>query len=374
MNTRNRFRRAIFRLSAIVLLLPMVAACGFIADKDRIRIAKMDDRYITRGDLFRIIREMSDAERPIIRNRGDLLRVLNDYINEQIKRPLADEVQQEVGKDLVSREAAAQRYFVKRQKEHEQSEGEKVDFQAIYNLQDPKVLDISQAELDGQKQEMDVGIDRELEKMRSEAAVMYRALKALKDGSMTITQEELEQEYRLRKDELKKLEWMKFRALRFPADMPNSEIEAANVRKRLNNGELFDSLIDEYKARIPGCFVESEIENNPTLERFRGFWLNASGAQRGDYIGPVFLPQYQVMVEAQGQARAITMPDAYLVLEVLDHRPEQTLSIEEAKPALEPDIAVAKMMRLLREQHGVVIYEDKLPDPSMFEGQLKPAA
>ena len=60
------------------------------------------------------------------------------------------------------------------------------------------------------------------------------------------------------------------------------------------------------------------------------------------------------------------MPAAYLVLQVLDHRPETQLTLQEAKPQLVTTIAFAKMMDLLREENGVEIYDDKLPDPSMF--------
>ncbi|NIA16291.1 MAG: hypothetical protein GWP08_19695, partial [Nitrospiraceae bacterium] len=191
----------------------------------------------------------------------------------------------------------------------------------------------------------------------------------LKDGSLTIEDEAYEQEYKLRRDELKKLEWMKFRAIRFPASAPKSEVEAAKVRRRLEAGEDFDKIAGEFLAINPQFVMESEIENNPGLARFKGFWLSASGSAKGEIIGPVYLPEYQMMIEAQGQTRAVTMPEAYLVLKVLERRDESTLNIEEAKPRLVAPIAIAKMMRILREEHGVEIYEDKLPDPTLMLGR-----
>ncbi len=132
-------------------------------------------------------------------------------------------------------------------------------------------------------------------------------------------------------------------------------------------GEKFDAVYNEMAARSPGYVIESEIDNNPSLERFRGFWMSVSGAEKGAVLGPVFLPEYQLMVEApDGKVRAKTMPAAYLVLEVIEHYPERTLSLEESKQSLLPTILVSKMMQRLREQNRVEVYEDKLPDPALF--------
>ena len=350
-----------FLLAAIV----SAAGCGFIADKDLIKIAKFKDRYITRGELAKVIRDTPDDERPIIRNKGDLLRVLNDYIDDLIKTPIAEEMQKQLeaqGKTLAPREAAMQRYF----KEHAED-----NYAAMYSTENAEAAGMSQIQLDAAKAQIDLGIDRVLEKMRGEAAVAVRAMEAVKKGTLTITDEEYQQEYALRKDDLKKLEWMRFWSIRFPADMPNSETAAANVRKRLDAGESFEKLVEEYAARNPNFVLSSEIENNPGLAKFQQFWLNASGAKKGDIIGPVFLPEYQIMSNpnAQGKAAVRDMPAAYLVLQVLDQRPETTFTIEEAKPKLAPFIFISKMTAQLRQEEGVEIYEDKLPDPAMFSNR-----
>lgn len=357
--------------------LAVLCGCGYIADKDRIVIAKINDEYITRGDLFRIIREMPDEERPSIKNKGDLLRVLDNYIDERIKTPLGDQVAQELeaqGKQLVTRDMAKTRYFAKRQQQDEKYQGEKVDYAAIYDLKNPEALDMTQIELDAIKTELDLGIDKEFDLLKGEAAIAYRATQAMQDGSVKIEDAEYEQEYRLRKEELKKLEWIRFKAIRIPADVPGAETEAAAIRERLDRGELLDSLMDEYRAKNPIFVIESEIENNPALERFRGFWLTASGSKRGDILGPVFLPEYQAMAEVQGKTTVRNMPAAYLVLEILEYRPESTLSLEDAKPIIAPAIAVTKMMKLLRQQNGVEIYQDKMPEPSLTGAEISPAA
>ena len=119
-----------------------------------------------RWSAFRyVVGEMPDDERPSIRNRGDLLRVLNTYVDDQLRQPLAAQVESELqsqGKELVPREAAKQRYLQQYQEE---------DYATIYEAKDGKALGMSDIQLEAMKQEMDLGIDRVLEKMRGEAAV-----------------------------------------------------------------------------------------------------------------------------------------------------------------------------------------------------------
>lgn len=354
----NRWFRYTVLLAGVVSLL-ITAGCGMIADKDRIRIAKINDEYITRGDLYRVLREMPDDERPAIRNKGDMVRTLNTYIDDRIKAPLVDEVQAQLGpdKEIVPRAAAAQKFFA----EHRDS-----NYEAMYKIQNPAAVDMTQAELDLTKQDIDQRIDQVWDKMKADAAVMYTAANAFKNKEMVIEEQEYEQEYRFRKDTLRKLEWMKFRAIRFPAGEPDSEHKAAEIRRRIQAGEPFEKVYSEMVSQHPGNVIESEIENNPNLARFRGFWMSASGAEKGTVIGPIYMPEYQVMVEVQGRRAARNMPAAYLVCEVLDRRDERTLTLDEAKPKLIPSILVSKMMQRLREQNNVEVYEDKFPDPSLF--------
>ncbi len=359
-----------------VAAVVMFTACGMITDKDRIKIAKLQDvdpvtgqtydRYITRGELAKIIREMPDDERPIINNKGDLLRVLKGYIDEQIKMPLAQSVAAEVeamGKQLVSRQQAQQAYFAKHAEDN---------LEAIYNLQDPKSVGMTQEEFEGQKEIIELGIDQEYNKLQAQQALTYQAAKDFKEGALVLADEDYEREFSVRKSELKTLEWVKFRAIRFPVTMPNATALAADTRSRINNGESFYDVYNEFKAKTVDFVMESEIQNNPNLAKFEGFWRNAAGCKAGDILGPVYLPEHQVLGEpdAQGMARYVEKPAAYLVLEVLHHQDEAPMTLEEAKPTITPSILVAKEMDKLRKDRGVEIFEDKLPDPNMFSRQM----
>jgi PHD/YefM family antitoxin component YafN of YafNO toxin-antitoxin module len=357
-----------------LLSVAWLPGCGQIADKDRIRIAKLDNEYITRGELARLIYDMPDTERPNIRNRGDLLRVLNEYIDNKIKIPLGQQLAEE-GKITVPREMAREQYF-------SQCGDDEETMRAVWNMQVPasgemtplmEVYKLTPESMKAMKALVEQETDKVVQKLQGEQAVAYLAVQDFKAGKLKLDPEAVKREYNVRKSELKRLEWMSFVAIRFPASMEGAAQAAAKVRERLESGEDFDAIVKEFQQKNPGFIIQSEIENNPSLQRFKGFWVAASGAEPGTVVGPIYLPSYQQMAQdAKGQSKTVQMPDAYLILKVLDHKPEAQLSLEEAQPMLAPPILVAGEMKLLREQHGVEIYEDKLPDPGQFMNEPSP--
>ncbi|HPO16757.1 MAG TPA: peptidylprolyl isomerase [Candidatus Hydrogenedentes bacterium] len=358
------------------------SGCGQIADPDNIKIAKVDDTYITRGDLFRLLNDMDDADRPKINNRADLLRVLNQHIDSKIKTPLGQQLAQE-GKIRIPRDAAREQYFKECGDDQEQ-------MRAIWGMEPPaggeitplmKVYNLTPQGIVAMKNIIEQKTDKILERLQGDQAVQYLAVHDLQTNKLTIDQAELEREYKLRKASLKKLEWMRFQAVQYPGGSEDALAQAAKIRERLNAGETFEGIVAEIQSLqatsivrpgVTANVIESEIENNPDLQKFKGFWAVASGAEPGTIIGPVYLPQYQQMSQdAQGRTQVMNMPEAWLVLKVLDNRPESEMSLDEAKMTIMPSLVVAQEMKNLREQHGVEIYEDKLPDPRQLGGDLE---
>src|SRR5690349_19638712 len=91
----HKNRRGTTTILGFALLLPILlgaAGCGLIADQSLIVVAKLDGKNITRGMLDDLIYDMDDKERPNIRTRQDYLRVLNQYIDQEIKIPLGQEM------------------------------------------------------------------------------------------------------------------------------------------------------------------------------------------------------------------------------------------------------------------------------------------
>lgn len=359
--------------SLVFLVLILAPGCGQMSDPNNIRIAKIGNQHITRGELFQLINDMDDADRPKHRTRGDLLRTLNRYIDQKVTVPLGQQLAKE-GKISVPREAAREQFFRDSGDDQEQ-------YRSIWNMEPPadgevtplmKVYNLTPSGMKAMKMVIEQKTDRILERMLADTAVQFLAAQDFKAGTITLDDKDLEREYRIRKDTLKKFEWMRFLAIRYPAASEDALAQAAGLRKRMDAGESFEALVVEVQGlqttaiARPGAsatVIESEIENNPDLTKFRGFWSTASGAKPGDIIGPVYLPQYQQMTQdAQGRASVVNMPDAWLVMKIEETRPESEMTMEEAKLQLAPPILIAQEMKLLREKSGVEVYADKLPD------------
>ena len=370
----------IIRTLSLGLLIALVAVsitgCGMIADKELIVIAKIGEENFTRGDLRKLIYDMDDQERPRIATRSDLVRVVQDELDKRIKIPLGKELAEQ-GKVQVNRNAARELFF--------STAGDNqtmyrsvfaMDLENMSGVTDlMQIYNLTEAHLRSQKDLIELETDIVIERLQGEQAVMVLGGEALQSGEITLPQDLLRAEYELRKEEFQRFEWMKFAALRFPVSDEASGSEAAGIVERIQKGESFNAILQEYAQNSPKNVFESEIENNPGLSRFRSFWEQASGAEIGQILGPIHMPEYsQVAIDAQGNQRTVTQEAAFLVLKVLERRDPEPMSIEEATPKLAPGLIYSEMMEKLRKDHGVEIFEDKIPDPSIHGGGGVPYA
>jgi hypothetical protein len=338
--------------------------CGVIADKGRIKIAKIADKYIARDDLNKAIRAMPSDERPTIQTQGDVLKALNDHIDRQIKQREATRLEAE-GKIHVPRELAAMRFDMRHP-------------EWSTKIAHPEDYALTATDLDYWKEERELGIDREHRKLLGEQAIIYLIGEALKDRVMSISEEEYEREYAMQKYDLKNPEEATVRGLYFPDQTPGALESAVQAMARLQTGEGIDILAREYGDTGAGV-LETRIVHDPQLGvRFQTFWEKASGAEPGSVVGPVFINGWvKEEMDIQGKVVREQLPNAFFVCTVLDRKPETPKTLEEAKRDLQPGLLYAKMMARLRDQHGVEIYEDKLPDPGMYDTRSifsKPAA
>ena len=344
-------RRLVVLLS--VFALAWTTGCGYIADKDRIRIATMDGKPITRGDLNKILHDMAPDARPTIRTRGDLLKALQNSIDSRLKRSLADSLKEQ-GKIHVPRELAERFCLVK----HPEQYG---------MMTNPEDYNLTQRDLDFMKQERELGVDEELKALEDEQAVMFRIDEAMKSGLIQITDEEFQREYETRKGDLKHYEKVSFRGVYLPSASPEASAAAAAIVRRLNMGESVDDVAKAY-ASAQADILEATLENDPKNRKFAGFWQQAAETQPGAVVGPVVIQGWERgRLDAQGQRVMERIPDSLLVAQIVDEVPEKQKTLEESKPDLTPLILYAKVMDQLRKEHGVSIFEDKLPDPSMYD-------
>lgn len=352
------------RVLAPVMLMAAVVSvggCGNLTDKDLIVIAEVEGEPIRRGDLRRLIRDMDDDERPIIYNRADLLRVLNQHIDNLILDDAAYELRSE-GKIEVPREQARAVYFRKNP-----------DDRVIYEVQTAEELqqadlDVSEGQLAAFKADIDFQVDDVEEELYRQAALNYLIQEAVDSGRLTITDQEYQQEYEIYKNRLRTLERVGFVGVRFDAHVPNAAEKAAECRRLYDEHGNFDQLLAAYHRINPELVFQSMIENNPSLARFKGVWDKLTGASVGDVFGPLYLPAHDVMEQLpDGSYRSVRQPDAYVVIRVTVYEPPKAKDWQEARADLAPLILRRKMIRQLRADHGVQVYEDKLPDPSRYD-------
>jgi hypothetical protein len=355
-----QFVRSVFRTLAISCLL-VAAGCGFIADKRRIVIAKMDGKNITRGDLEKYIRDLPDEERPLIQTKADSLETLNSWINDRIKGTLAAQLKKE-GKIEVSRDAARERYFQKHP-----------DYRSAYQVQDPSVLEMTQGDLAAVKAEIEFGTDEEVERLLRDEALKYKIYEAIQNKTVTLTADDVHREYDRRKDELIQPEYIEFIALQLPLMMPDAIARAADARRRIDSGEKFDDVVQPYFAQDANFAYKGALQNDPSAARFKSFWETAHGASVGQIIGPVLMPEHdEYTLDPQTQQSVKrTRPAAQLVLEVTKHEAERPKTFEEAANELAGSLARQRVLDRIRAEHGVEIYVEKLYDPAGIGDQYK---
>ncbi|NLN91856.1 MAG: hypothetical protein GX130_00920 [Candidatus Hydrogenedens sp.] len=361
------------RLLGLAFSLLILVGCGQMTDKDRIRVAKVGERYITRGDLYKIIREMPDTARPLIRNRSDLVRILNQQIDNRIKLPLGVKMAKE-GKVSIDREYAREMFF-------RDSGDQEEEFRNMWHMEVPppgvitplmEVYGLTPELLQFNKDLVEEGTDHMIIKLQAEQALEVLAVEAFKEGQIQLEEAEIEREYGFMKELFVEPEYLEFKGIRF-LESPDAATRSATLRERIQQGEAFDSLLEEYRQKGQEeniqYVIEAGIVNDPKKTHLRAFWEAASGAEEGTIIGPVFLGASQQRSQDPSGLITITeQPPYYLLCVVTESRPESLLSLDQARPQVVMPLIKAKMMHLLREENQVEIYEDKLPDPSHMQG------
>ena len=341
--------------SIALAFLMLTSGCGWLADPGRITVAHMKDKTIRREDIDRYLRALPTEERPHIASRGDLLRVLNQMIDIETKERLA-KVYEGRPEIAVPREQAAM-VFDSRYPELGQM------LQASRNMQ------MSDAEREFIQVERESRIDRVQKELMGESAVMLRVQEDSAAGTISVSEEEYQREFEYQKDHLKNPETLYFKGVFFPVSQSDASALATKAAERLVAGENVDNVASEYAAAGTGVPLESALANDPRqAHKFATFWQQATGAKKDAVIGPIFIRDWQVaQANASSQSVMNVIPDAFLVCQINRVVPETPMTLDEAKPHLEPLILRTQMIKKLREENEVEVYEDKLPDPAAYD-------
>jgi hypothetical protein len=286
---------------------------------------------------------------------------LNRHIDETILDQLALQLRGERKID-VPRSVSKLTYFMRNPEDRV-----KYEVQTVEDMEEQD-FDVSQGQINAIKADIEFKIDRVEGELLREAALQYAYKEALRNGTLTITDDEFKREYELNKNRLFFYERVGFIGVRFIAGFPQSPDEVENAKERLDGGMSFEELINLYGGINEDMIVTSQIYNDPRLPRFQSFWNKVSGAEVGEVIGPLYMPEYTYQEQKpDGTIESVKQPAAHMIIQVTEHEPARQKSWEDAKVDLAPLILRRKMMQRLREEHGVEVYEDKLPDPGRYD-------
>jgi len=353
-----RLRLPTFLLALVVIVL---SVANMAADKDLIVVATLNGEDITRGKLTKVLRDLPDVDRPLIQNKGDLIRALNAYIDGEIKQSYAKILEAE-GKIKRQRPPATAQYF---QKYPDQMEMANV------------IQNFSLGERNALLAEIEYGIDAEEDLILREQALVFIIRQAIQEGTLSASDEEFQREYEretlLNPSAYQHFEYVVFDAIRFNQDSPGLGQAGALVTRILDQGESFETLINSFEKIEPSRVMRAaEMGNDPASSRFDTFWNEVSGTEVGDVRGPVVIPSYKTIRRGpSGESLEETVPDSYLVLVVRDHTAPRAKTWEEARAELSTPIYIRKMMDRLRTRHGVELFPDNLPNPAGFGDQFK---
>ena len=345
-----------FRITLVLIMSLYLCGtfngCGLLAEKDHIKIARIGDKYITREDLRKYLRSLPDDERPTIVNKGDLEETLETYLNNQILNKIASKLSAE-NKISVDR-GTARAVYLERNPE----------FKAVYLMQDGKAAGLTDLEYAALKDELELRVDRIEDEMLRNMALQFRINEEIDAKRLELKPEELEEEYEIRKSELTKPEWIDFIALRFPADLPNTDKLTGEIRRRIDEGTDFDRIVNAYHAKSPNLVFKSELYNNPADQNFRNFWANVTGCKKGQVFGPLFIPPHNL--NKPDGSGTFQMPGSYMILKILNCKPQSQLELSEAEPIIAPPIFVRHIMPRFWKEYDAEMFSDKLPDPTLY--------
>lgn len=361
-STRSTLLYALAAVGIVCALVALLFGGSLIADKDRIVIARFENETITRGDFKDYLSELPDEERPLIQTLNNALDALNFWINDRIKGEIAKTLSAE-GKIQVSRDIAREQYFEKHP-----------EFRNAYQLADPTPLGLSQSELAAIQYEIEAGTDEEVERLLREEALRYTIQQAVQNRTISITPDEIRNEYEARKNELVRYEFIEFFGLQFPLEMPQWATLSGEARRRIDSGESFNDVVSSFVSQNPGFGLpRSGLQNDPNIERFKSFWATAHGAQKGQIIGPVLLPAHDEYVAdpQTGQPVKRTRPAAQVLIEILNSEPQRLKTLEEAVNEVATTLATQKVIAQLRAERGVEVYPEKMENPGGVGDQYK---
>lgn len=340
------------------------AGCGYVADKDRIEIARYKDLSFTRGDFKMAVMRMPAEDKPDLRTRGDVRVAVQAYIDGILQDELAERLAAE-GKIAVADQLAQQRYFERT-----------AEFQYDRIMAATSGAEVGLSEIDfvAMKAQIAEGIEGEKQALLREAAIAHQVQEALTANRYEVSDTEWRREYEIHKTKLIEPATASIKGVLIRADRDEAFTIASDVRKRLDAGETVDAVMDDMAARRQGAPLRTTLRYNPAdpaMAPFSEIWGELENATPGQIVGPA--PVMPVERFDPATQTVQQTPPALLVCVVEAYSPDRPLTLDEAlenenaRAFLARNILTMKVEKELRETAGVEIYDDALPDPAVYD-------
>jgi hypothetical protein len=237
----------------------------------------------------------------------------------------------------------------------------------FFEIANPEEYHMSEQDIKHMQEEREIRIDEMLKELEAEEGVLYRIDQAVKEQTITVSDDEYQNEFELRKAELKHPERIAFSGVLIPGDSQEARAASAEATRKLRAGATVQDLVNDYAA-AKAELIEAELEKDPSKIKFAPFWQQASGAQVNDVVGPIFIQGWtEAKQDAKGTTSQRNYPAGMLALKVTGRTDESSKTLEEAKPQLQRSLLYGKVMDQLRTENGVQIFEENLDDPGMFD-------
>ena len=354
-------------------LLP-ASGCGIVADQERLVIATVGNREITRRDFRMELRNLPPQDKPIIASHADMVQAVQDYVDQEVLLLEAERLSG-LGIIAVPDQAAEDRFF-----------RQNPDIVDVREVMDPTLFMVDEAGLETMKLGIQEGIESARRDLLAEQALAYLTHEAITTGSIAITEAEYNAAFQARRDELKDFERAWVRGMLFPI-LPETDglvqRVAADARRKLDQGMSVDEVMNQYMpsdnfaaSPVPpqerlAFPLETDVPNDPRLPQYRGFWDDIGTAEPGDIVGPVNVqPTTRFVTGPDGRPQRETVPPSIMLVELLRYEPERPFSLDEARELLAPRIIERKVKEQLRSQHNGRVIEENLPAPATYaDGQ-----
>ncbi len=306
--------------SIVLLLGGAVGACGLITDESRVKVARIGDEVITRGDLDSYIHQLPIEKKHNLKSKQAKLEKLREIVDQRVRLKEADKKGIEVTEEEIDREMARR---------------------GIMDIT-PEALE-DYGPLEGADHEHGHAMPSQREDIAIEIRLAKLQWQAVPAG-LTVSDEEIEQFY-----EANKARFVEPESVRMRFVTCTSLEEAQKILDRTRAGEDFAEIVRKTAAETQGRSGQGLIALADVGPQELNDAIRA--AEPGDILGPI--------------RRAAKFD----IVQLIDRRAPREIPLDEVRNGIGQRLLVEKAQQAqvqffadLNESYQVEIFPENLPE------------